>query len=76
MKFDVPIEVSGLNTVVIDREYVWRRIKDTNNSYGWVLNSPKVGHHKRDHIMKAYLATLVKSSRRVWVSGNVLNICR
>lgn len=76
MKFNVPIEVSGLNTVVIDRKYVWRRIKNTTNSYGWVLNSPKVGHHKRDHIMKAYLATLVKNSRKVWVSGNVLNICR
>lgn len=71
MKFTVPVEVTGIKTVVVDRSLCWARYEDQ-----WILESPptKELQRKTDHQMKEYITTKLESGHRGWVSGDTLNI--
>jgi methyl coenzyme M reductase subunit D len=79
MKFEQGIEVSGIEKVVIDRRFVWKRTK-SGPGCRWFLE--KGGPDNKvvsiaPEKMEIRIKLMVMSpKRRAWVHGDTINIVR
>ncbi len=90
MKFEAPIEVSGITRVVINRNMIWGYMPVQK---AWALQdgTPAIGktHLKTEHQMQRWISSMLgklKKSKvhkgcftwanRAWVHGDTLNIVR
>jgi len=68
------IEVSGIDTVVIDRNLVWRKFY---KSAEWYLKDHNTANHKPGHAMMKMIGSMLASGKyRAWVHDDTLNIVR
>lgn len=80
MKFEQPIEVSGITTIVIDRTMVWQRwSRIVKEDQDWHLTKPerktKPWDVKTSSAMKKYLTALL-NTHRVWIHEDTLNLVK
>jgi hypothetical protein len=82
MKLKAPIEVSSIEKIVIDREFLWELDPATYPNRMWNLwGRPKdeeheiIRHMKNREQMSKYVNALIGNpKRRAWIHGDTLNI--
>ena len=74
------IEVQGIENIIIDREFLWKKCSGEETYWFLLLSSESngVGHSsKSPEAMARYVNDLISNpGRRAWVHGDTLNIVK